>query len=254
MATLHVRNVPDELYEALRRRAEDVGASISGMAVMILAEALSERGGTLFGRRRRRRPQPFERFTPIARSAVVIAQDEARALGHAYVGTEHLLLGLLAEGVSGRALQRLGLSPEGVRKRIVEIVGRGEGTPPGSIPFTPRAKKVLELGLREALAERMEFVGSEHVLLGITVEGEGVAAQILREAEADPNAIRAAVTLARAQGGLVEFRAEAASFRVIELTGSADEWEAALNDAAAEGAELVSIVSDSSPPRAVFRS
>jgi ATP-dependent Clp protease ATP-binding subunit ClpC len=250
-----VRNVPDELYEALRTRAETVGESISATAVLILGEALSQRGGTLFGRRRRRKPQPFERFTPISRSAVVSAQSEARALGHAYIGTEHLLLALFGEGAAGRALEHLGLHADFVRGRIVELIGRGEGAPAGAIPFTPRAKKVFELGLRESLSQGLGHVGTEQVLLGIAIEGEGVAARILRDAGADLNAVRAAVVLALAQGPHAPGPRSISepSFRVVELAGSPEDWEAALNEAAPPGWELVSIISDADGPRAVFR-
>jgi ATP-dependent Clp protease ATP-binding subunit ClpA len=123
----------------------------------------------------------FERFTDRARAAVVLAQEEARRLQHGYIGTEHVLLGLLREpdGVAGRALARLGIGIDGTRRAVEEIIGRGEGAPTGHIPFTPRAKKVLELSLREALQLRHNYIGTEHILLGLVREGEGVAAQIL---------------------------------------------------------------------------
>jgi ATP-dependent Clp protease ATP-binding subunit ClpC len=136
----------------------------------------------------------FERFTNRARHAVVLAQEEARRLGHNYIGTEHILLGLLGEpeGVACRALQGFGMSLEGVRGEVAAIVGAGTGTPGGHIPFTPRAKKTLELSLREALQLRHNYIGTEHILLGVIREGEGVAAQVLQQ-HAELSQVRAAV-------------------------------------------------------------
>src|SRR6266511_3643585 len=130
----------------------------------------------------RRQPKGmFQRFTDRARRVVHLAQEEARLLRHNYVGTEHLLLGLLyeGEGIAARALESLGISLEVVRARVEEIIGRGQITPSGHIPFTPRAKKVLELSLREALQLGHNYIGTEHLLLGLLREGEGVAAQVL---------------------------------------------------------------------------
>jgi ribosomal protein S18 acetylase RimI-like enzyme len=123
----------------------------------------------------------FERFTDRARRVVVLAQAEARILEHDYIGTEHLLLGLIAEGegIGAQALQRLDVSLASVRTGIERIIGRGTGMPTGHIPFTPRAKKVLELSLREALSLGHDYIGTEHILLGLVREGEGVAAQVL---------------------------------------------------------------------------
>jgi ATP-dependent Clp protease ATP-binding subunit ClpC len=124
----------------------------------------------------------FERFTDRARRVVVLAQDEARMLSHTYIGTEHILLGLIHEGhgVAAKALESLGISLAVVRQRVEEIIGRGQQPPPsGHIPFTPRAKKVLELSLREALQLGHTYIGTEHILLGLIHEGEGVAAQVL---------------------------------------------------------------------------
>jgi len=136
----------------------------------------------------------FERFTNRARHVVVLAQEEARRLQHNYIGTEHILLGILGEpeGVGGRALQQFGITLEGVRKEVEGIVGTGSGKLSGHIPFTPRAKKTLELALREALQLHHNYIGTEHILLGVIREGEGVGAQVLRQ-HADPLAIRAAV-------------------------------------------------------------
>jgi hypothetical protein len=123
----------------------------------------------------------FERFTDRARRVVVLAQEEARHLNHNYIGTEHILLGLIheREGVAAKALESLDISLEAVRAQVVEIVGPGMEEPSGHIPFTPRAKKVLELSLREALALGHNYIGTEHILLGLIREGEGVAAQVL---------------------------------------------------------------------------
>jgi hypothetical protein len=134
----------------------------------------------------------FERFTDRARRVVVLAQDEARRLNHSYIGTEHILLGLIheGEGVAARALQSLGISLEAVRQQIEEIIGRGQQAPSGHIPFTPRAKKVLELSLRESLQLGHTYIGTEHILLGLIHEGDGVAAQVLVRLGADMNRVR----------------------------------------------------------------
>jgi ATP-dependent Clp protease ATP-binding subunit ClpA len=123
----------------------------------------------------------FERFTDRARRVVVLAQEEARLLNHNYVGTEHVLLGLIREsqGVAAKALESLGISLEAVRAQVEEIIGQGQMAPTGHIPFTPRAKKVLELSLREAKQLGHNYIGTEHILLGLIREGEGVAAQVL---------------------------------------------------------------------------
>ena len=137
----------------------------------------------------------FERFTKRARHVVVFAQDEARALRHNSIGSEHLLLGLLREedGVAARALASLAITIDDVRGEIVRLVGRGDAIATGAIPFTGRAKGTLELALREALALGSQFIGTEHLLLGLTRLDEGVAAQILLALDADPAAIRRAV-------------------------------------------------------------
>jgi len=137
----------------------------------------------------------FERFTERARQVVVLAQEEARALKHNYIGTEHLLLGLLREeeGVAARVLDGLEVSVEEVRAAVVRIVGSGEESPQGQIPFTPRAKKVLELALREALSLGHNYIGTEHILLGLVREDEGVAARILLDLDAEPEKIRSEV-------------------------------------------------------------
>jgi hypothetical protein len=133
----------------------------------------------------------FEKFTDRAGRVVVRVQEEARMLGHDYIGTEHLLLGLIheGEGVAVRALESVGISPEAVRQQVQEIIGQGQQAPSGDIPFTPRAKKVLELSLREALRDR-DQISTGHILLGLIREGDGVAAQVLVKLGADLNRIR----------------------------------------------------------------
>jgi ATP-dependent Clp protease ATP-binding subunit ClpC len=137
-------------------------------------------------------PPMFERFTDRARRVVVLAQEEARMLNHNYIGTEHILLGLIheGEGVAAKGLESLGISLEGVRAQVEEIIGQGQQAPSGHIPFTPRAKKVLELSLREALQLGHNYIGTEHILLGLIREGEGVAAQVLVKLGADLNRVR----------------------------------------------------------------
>ena len=134
----------------------------------------------------------FERFTDRARRVVVLAQEEARMLNHNYIGTEHILLGLIheGEGVAAKALESLGISLDAVRQQVEEIIGQGQQSPSGHIPFTPRAKKVLELSLREALQLGHNYIGTEHILLGLIREGEGVAAQVLTKLGADLNTVR----------------------------------------------------------------
>src|SRR5256714_14990645 len=134
----------------------------------------------------------FERFTDRARRVVVLAQEEARMLNHNYIGTEHILLGLVheGEGVADKARESLGISLEAVRQQVEEIIGQGQQAPSGHIPFTPRAKKVLELSLREALQLGHNYIGTEHILLGLIREGEGVAAQVLVKLGADLNRVR----------------------------------------------------------------
>jgi SpoVK/Ycf46/Vps4 family AAA+-type ATPase len=134
----------------------------------------------------------FERFTDRARRVVILAQEEARMLNHNYIGTEHILLGLIheGEGVAAKALESLGISLEAVRSQVEEIIGEGQQAPSGHLPFTPRGKKVLELSLRESLQLAHNYIGTEHILLGLIREGEGVAAQVLVKMGADLNKVR----------------------------------------------------------------
>jgi ATP-dependent Clp protease ATP-binding subunit ClpA len=168
----------------------------------------------------------FERFTDRARRVVVLAQEEARLLNHNYVGTEHLLLGLIheAEGVAAKALELLGIRLEVVRAQVEQIVGRGQRAPTGHIPFTPRAKKVLELSLREAKQLGHNYIGTEHILLGLIREGEGVAAHVLVKLGADLSRARGQVIgLLSGDAGTEE---AAARTRLVRMTVPDDLLEA----------------------------
>ena len=152
----------------------------------------------------------FERFTERARQVVVLAQDEARLLKHNYIGTEHLLLGLLREeeGIAARVLESLRVSADEVRAQVARIVGVGDDVTSGQIPFTPRAKKALELALKEGLAIGHNYIGTEHILLGLTRVEDGVAARILLQFDVDAEKIRTAVL--SLLGGRARFGPEAA--------------------------------------------
>ena len=141
----------------------------------------------------------FERFTDRARRAVVLAQEEARMLGHGYIGTEHILLGLLAEGegMAAQVLATLEISLEAAREQVAEIAGEGTGRPGSHIPFTPRTKKVLELSLREAQRLGDSYIGTEHILLGLAREGEGVGAQVLDRLGASTDRVLAQVLMTK---------------------------------------------------------
>lgn len=210
MATLHVRNVPDELYELLRERAAANGRSIGAETCQLLFERLVAAAGRprpfpLPGLRRRPvgRPGPFTRFTPEARQAIVLAQQEARALHHGHVGTDHLLLGLL--------------EPESARD-VRARMKPGDVEIEGQIPFTPEAKRALELALRSALAEGAPLIEPRHLVAAI------------RSGDASP-------------------ATPDPSVRVVLLDGEADDWERQLNEIAGLGYELVQIVDR----RAIFR-
>jgi hypothetical protein len=153
-------------------------------------------------RRGEERGAMFERFTNRARRVVVLAQEEARVLNHNYIGTEHLLLGLIheGEGVAAQVLESLGISLEAVRREVEEVVGEGTEAPTGHIPFTPRAKRVIELSLREALQLRCHYIGTEHILLGLIREGQGMAAQVLVKLGADLPGVRQQVVQLLAEG------------------------------------------------------
>jgi hypothetical protein len=146
----------------------------------------------------------FERFTDRARRVLVLAQEEARMLNHNYIGTEHILLGLVREGtgVAAMALESLGISPEAVRQQVKEMMGQGQRAPSGHIPFNPRANKVLELSLRESVQVGHNYIGTEHILLGLVREGEGVAARVLVRLGADLDRVRyEVIQLLRAHAG-----------------------------------------------------
>jgi ATP-dependent Clp protease ATP-binding subunit ClpA len=164
----------------------------------------------------------FERFTDRARRVVVLAQEEARLLNHNYVGTEHLLLGLIheGEGVAAMVLESLGISLEAVRAQVEEIIGQGQSAPTGHIPFTPRAKKVLELSLREATQLGHNYIGTEHILLGLIREGEGVAAQVLVKLGADLSRVRQQViqVLSSYVGGKAPAEQAGARTRLVRMT------------------------------------
>jgi ATP-dependent Clp protease ATP-binding subunit ClpC len=148
----------------------------------------------------------FERFTDNARQVVVAAQDEARALRHNYIGTEHLLLGLLRdeEGIAARVLHLFDITAEDVRAEIRRVIGQGDEALTGQIPFTPRAKRVLELSLREALSGGSNDIGTEHILLAIVAENEGVAARILLDFNTNAEMIRREVLLFNMRQGRSE--------------------------------------------------
>ncbi len=260
VATLHVRNVPEPLYDALRVCAEQEGRSIGAQTVVLLEGALVtgvRPRGWRGGRRRQGRRGMFQRFTGPAREAVRLAQDEARDLGHDYIGTEHLLLGLLREegGVAANALEQLNLDQARLRARIDEIVGRGTGTPPGYVRFTPRAKKILELALREALSLRHDYIGTEHILLAILRDGEGVAAESLHEQGIDEQKVRGVVIamLARPPFESEAPASEAPDYMAVTLEGPAERWTESLNELAEQGWELFSITPVGNETRAVLR-
>src|SRR3984957_3824426 len=166
----------------------------------------------------------FERFTNRARHVVVLAQEEARRLDHNYIGTEHILLGLLGEpeSIGGQALSKFGITLDGARDEVAAVVGRGKKAPSGHIPFTPRAKKTLELALREALQLHHNYIGTEHILLGVIREGDGVGTRVLRQ-HADLLAIRTAV-LDQVQSHGIE---TTQSRRWLRRRGASSESEAA---------------------------
>jgi prophage maintenance system killer protein len=167
----------------------------------------------------------FERYTPRARRALSLAQEEARGLGHSYLGTEHLLLGLLAEnqGLAWRVLDRLDIAAEDARSQVEAIIGQGHGGPAGPIPFTPRSKKVLELARREAKRLCHNYIGTEHLLLGLVREGEGVAAQVLARLGADRARVVEEVTHMLVDGPPMTQARRA--FLLDELTALLDEVE-----------------------------
>lgn len=259
MATLHARNVPDELYEALRMRAAREGRSIAAEAVAILQQALESKEQEARAIRRRfrlarRSVPPSERLGDEARLALTYAQQEAAKLRHAYLGTEHVLLGLLRDdgGAAAAILASFGVTFDEVRMAIAERIGEGETATVPPFPLTPRTKRVLELGLRQALTLGEEYVGSEHVLLGIVREREGVAAEILRELGIDETVVQVAMLQGPRGSRLwpaLPSELWPLEYQVVELEGTADECSRRLNELAAAGWELEGLAGD----RAVFR-
>jgi ATP-dependent Clp protease ATP-binding subunit ClpA len=183
----------------------------------------------------------FERFTERARQVIILAQEEARALKHNYIGTEHVLLGLLREeeGLAARALASLGVTQENVRTAVLTIVGEGEKAVNGQIPFTPRAKKILELALREALSLGHSYIGTEHILLGLIRENEGVAARILLDLGTDAESIRNEVIRLLSQSHQENKRSE-------NVVRDADEYQlsASGDDAIARKDRLIALLSE----------
>ena len=205
----------------------------------------------------------FERFTEPARQVVVHAQEEARSLGHNYIGTEHLLLGLLRmeDGLARRVLTSLDIALEEVREQLARIVGRGDAEPAGQIPFTPRAKKALELSLREALALGHDYIGTEHVLLGLVRVDDGVAARILADLGAPAERVREGVL--GALGGPLPAgpgrrtprpfrRPRRFAYRVLALVSAEELTEELLAPLGAEGWRLVAAVPDGEGVRLVL--
>jgi ATP-dependent Clp protease ATP-binding subunit ClpC len=189
----------------------------------------------------------FERFTDRARNVVVLAQDEARLLNHNYIGTEHILLGLIheGEGVAAQALDLLGISLAAVRQQVEEIIGRGQQAPSGHIPFTPRAKKVLELSLREALQLGHNYIGTEHILLGLIREGKGVAAQVLVKLGGNLDRVRQQVIALEQENPTTEELPPAARRRTVRThtSGAAEAFAHAERESAVLAAKLEEILS-----------
>jgi hypothetical protein len=256
MATLHVRNVPDGLYERLRECAAANGRSI-GAEVVVLIEREVAPGE---GRRsrivhrsvpRRRAKKPFQHFGTRARQVVVAARTEAMELGAAGIGTEHLLLALLQppRTVATPILERAGLDHAGVRRLVEAASSAAEPQPAEGLPFTPETKKALELALRESIDLHCVEIAPEHLLLGIARAGEGQGARILVEAGLDPRALTGELRAVDPPLLVSPDRPAGYGFKVVELTGEADDWERRLNSLAAAGYELVEIVDR----RAIFR-
>jgi len=252
MATLHVRNVPDELYERLRERAGANGRSIGAEVVVVLESDLGHGASrpwrSMFSRRRYA-PTPFHRFTPRARNVVAEAKEEARELGDTAIGTEHLVLALLrAPGpVASFVLDSAGLDYEQARAAVEGVQRERVGDPTG-MPFTPGAKKAMELALRYCIELRSNQIGPEHLLLGIVREEEGLGARILLGVGLDVATLRRGLAVP-SELQPYELRVEGHGFRVVELTGDAPDWELQLNSLAASGYELVEIVTG----KAIFR-
>jgi ATP-dependent Clp protease ATP-binding subunit ClpC len=207
----------------------------------------------------------FERFTERARQAVVLAGDEARALKHNYLGTEHILLGLLREdeGIAARVLASFGITAEEVRAWVARVVGEGDEVGAGQIPFTPSAKKALELSLREALSLGHNHVGTEHILIGVARVNDAVGAQVLLEYGADAEKIRDEVirlmsgpgrtTVRHFERPQFSFSAMAQpEYAVKTLEGGSDTWAEQLATWRQDGWELLSVVTEGEERRAIL--
>jgi ATP-dependent Clp protease ATP-binding subunit ClpC len=210
----------------------------------------------------------FERFTERARQVVVLAQDEARALKHNYIGTEHILLGLLREeeGLAARVLDSFDVTVEEVRAAVASIIGQGDEAVTGQIPLTPRAKKVLELGLREALSLGHKWIGTEHILLGLVRENEGVAARILLDFDADAETIRDEVIRMlsgpgrrKSSGAGVAHRFPARTagetrweYDVRTIAGHSDTWVEQLTQWRQDGWKVLTIIEEGDERRALL--
>lgn len=214
----------EQLLDHFVQQARNAGCSWSqiGAALGISKQAVQQRHSGLRGLLAKFRVRVgdatvgmFQRFTAPARTAVVLAQEEARRLKHPHIGTEHLLLGLLSEGegIAAQALRKAGLDEEGVRTEVEAVVGPGCDEQKGHIPFTPRTKRALELSLQEALKLHHNYLGTEHVLLGIIAEGEGLAMQVLAAHGVAPEQLRGTVLslLERGEGVAIERPCEAGS-------------------------------------------
>jgi ATP-dependent Clp protease ATP-binding subunit ClpC len=253
VATLHVRNVPEPLYEALRARAEVRGRSIANETIAILAEnvargvgrvpGLQVQGGTLARSRR-----PRERLSEPSSRVLAAASYEAHALGSDHVDTEHMLLALLGESSIVAAVESLGVTADDVRAAVARNVERGGSTEPGARPFTPGAKRVLEAALRESLSLGDGIIGPDHVLMALAAEEEGGAARALRELGVDLDRVRSVLAAPAPTGP-----EPAWEYQAVALTGSADAWTETMNALAEEGWQLVELAAAAGEQRAVFR-
>ena len=198
----------------------------------------------------------FERFTERARQVIVLAQAEARALEHNYIGTEHLLLGLLREeeGIAARVLMSFDVTVDEVRAQVARIIGQGDEVVGGHIPFTPRSKKILELSLREALAVGHNYIGTEHILLGLMREGEGVAVRILLDFGASPAAVRDEVLrlLTSSRGEVGAPPPLNWEYTVRTLEGPTETWPEQLTAWRREGWEVLTVVEEQGAHRALL--
>jgi ATP-dependent Clp protease ATP-binding subunit ClpC len=240
VATLHVRNVPEPLYELLRRAATRDGRSIGSQATFYLQGALIREGGMESLRVPRDVP-PAQRFAENAKAAVVAAQDEARALNHKAVGTEHLLPGLVDQF---EHLRSLGVTADAVRSYLTRETGRS----PRRIPFDDEAKRVLELSLRESLAQRSRWIDASHVLVAIAMVRDSRGAEILEKLGVDEGTLRSAV-LSGMPALSLQQRPDAPQYLAVELDGTAERWTQRLNELAADGWELMQVVEQ----RAILR-